>query len=688
MLEPGSHRMRADLGRGMLSRLASVSLSIRTKVIGGFAVVMVLLMIMVAMASRGMSIVETDFNAYRGATTESLMAGRAMQEFLLTRMNAALFRLNNEPIYARQVNAHINSLYVMKNEWLESSANADTASRLAELEELLVAYQSAFRSLMELQDQSNVQVENFGTTGRETRVMLTEFSDRMAASSAHWAARGADVQQHLLLARYYGERFLLSNDPADSERALSEIDLAQSRFMPVLRGVQFPQERAPLESIDQGLNVLEGQVVAMTDTINARNALVQNDLNRLAPELISGYRTILDEAESVRGEVGPRTTAKISAVSNQTLAIGVAALLIGAIAALLLSRTISSSIRRAVTQMTQLASGNNDIDISGTERSDEIGDMARALLVFKENGEEKVRLEARQAEAAQRSEAEKRSAMNAMADDFEASVNEVVEALSGAASDLVDLSQTMNATISRAGERSTAVSAASEQAAGNVETVATASEEMTASLAEVSQRVAESASMANDAAQSAGQTSDTVGKLATSAQTIGDVISMINDIAAQTNLLALNATIEAARAGEAGRGFAVVASEVKSLATQTATATDEISAQITGMQTDTDAVVQAIQEIGGMISDLNDTSSSIAVAVEEQHSATQEIARNTQQAADGTREVNANIADVSLSVQETGTAAREVLSASNQLAGEADKLRQRVADFLDGVRAA
>lgn len=363
-------------------------------------------------------------------------------------------------------------------------------------------------------------------------------------------------------------------------------------------------------------------------------------------------------------------------------------LVVSVVASTLVIRSIAGTVSGIANGMKAVTEGNYETALPELQSGDEMQRLAEAAAQYRESARERVRLEQEQADQANIAGEEKRRTMNELADTFESSVNEVVSAVSSAAEHMVGLSQSLSQSAERAGERSTAVAAASEEASTNVETVAAASEEMTNSIAEVSKRIGESATMTDDAARGAEHTTQTVAKLSTSAQTIGEVISMISAIAEQTNLLALNATIEAARAGDAGKGFAVVASEVKSLANQTAKATEDISAQITGMQGDTDAVVEAIDKIGGMITELNSTSSSIAAAVEEQNSATQEIARNTLQAADGTREVSSNITDVSSAVQETGQAASEVRTASLQLASEAERLRENVADFLCNVRAA
>ncbi len=275
-----------------------------------------------------------------------------------------------------------------------------------------------------------------------------------------------------------------------------------------------------------------------------------------------------------------------------------------------------------------------------------------------------------------------------MAADFEARLKGVIDAVASAATELQATAETIAGTAETSSQRATAVAAASEQASTNVQTVAAAAEELSKSIAEISHQVQGSTSIANTAVDEARRTDGRVQALTETAQKIGEVVQLINDIASQTNLLALNATIEAARAGEAGKGFAVVASEVKSLATQTARATEDISAQVTAIQGATQEAVEAIRSIGSTIGRISEASTAIASAVEEQGAATQEIARNVQQAAAGTHEVSDNIAGVTTAAGETGAATTQMLSAAKELAGQAETLRRDVANFFEKAQAA
>jgi methyl-accepting chemotaxis protein len=338
--------------------------------------------------------------------------------------------------------------------------------------------------------------------------------------------------------------------------------------------------------------------------------------------------------------------------------------------------------------MNRLAAGDRAVLIPGTRRADEIGLMAQAVQVFKDNAVEMDRLREEQDRQRQTAELTRRQAMLDLADRLDQEVHHIVDAVAAAAHETEEAAQTVAASVDQTNGQSTAVAAAAEQATTNVGSVAAATEQLSASFCEVAQQVARAAGMTRGASASAAKTNSIVGDLAVVAQRIGEVVRLIGEIAGQTNLLALNATIEAARAGDAGRGFAVVASEVKSLATQTAKATDDISLQIASMQSATAQAVAAVQDIRQIVEEIDLISNSIAAAVEEQSAATLEITRNVQQAATGTQDVSHNIRGVSAAAGTAGDAAAMALTAAGGLRAQSDQLTRAVQDFLGRLRAA
>jgi len=358
------------------------------------------------------------------------------------------------------------------------------------------------------------------------------------------------------------------------------------------------------------------------------------------------------------------------------------------LAAWLIGRSITRPLGQLGARMQSLAEGELDAEIPGLGRRDEIGKMATTVQVFKENAVRVRDLEQAEAAAQQRAADERRIAMQSLADEFERSVNGVVQSVTASAAGMQATAESMTGLARDASSRALTVSEASQKASGNAGTVAAAAEELASSVSEISRQVSQSTEIANKAVEDAERTNATVQVLSNGAEKIGEVVQLIHTIAAQTNLLALNATIEAARAGEAGRGFAVVASEVKALANQTAKATEEISAQVSTMQSTTHEAVAAISNITRTIAQMNEIALSISSAVEEQGAATREIARNIQSAAAGSDEISHHIGGVSSAAEATGSAASDVLVNAQELDSQAGRLRTAVNEFLIKVRAA
>jgi len=421
---------------------------------------------------------------------------------------------------------------------------------------------------------------------------------------------------------------------------------------------------------------LAAEITAMNDEATRILAAVTD---RLSADAARGMRETVQGGQAIAvGARGIRTT-------------GVVVLLgllgFGFVVALFLRSQVLKPVSQASQALEDMQQGRLDAEMPPT-RLREFEAIRSSLEEFRQALLDKKRLEAEKAAAQQGAEDEKRQFINELADSFDRQITEGVDGVSSSASEMQATAQQLSATAEEASRQSTNVATASEQATANVQTVAATVEELSASIAEIGRQVSQSARIAGNAVAEVESTNRTVLGLAEAANRIGEVVTLINDIAGQTNLLALNATIEAARAGEAGKGFAVVAQEVKNLANQTAKATEDISKQISAVQAETADAVGAIRKINGIIAEVNDISTTIASAVEEQGLSTQDIARNVQQAARGTQNVNENIVGVNKAAGETGLAAGQMLGAAQEMSRQADGLRGEVKRFLGEVRAA
>ena len=411
--------------------------------------------------------------------------------------------------------------------------------------------------------------------------------------------------------------------------------------------------------------------------------MLQKEFGRVDP-LVAALGDAV-QASYEAAEAQARTIAELARLIVIGAVVGV--IFLSIVIAALVGRAIAAPVGRMTDAMRRLAEGDKELEIPATDYRNELGEMAQALDVFRTSMIEADRLAAEQAES-QRVQIERAERLQGLAQDFDSEVKDVLGSVNFALQTMIETSASMSDAAKMLNTQSSSVAAAAQQAAGNVQTAAAATEELNSTFAEISDQVSMSATIAQDAVAEAQRTNEGINRLVTTAERISEVVHLIQDIAEQTNLLALNATIEAARAGEAGKGFAVVASEVKNLANQTAKATEEIGQQIGDVQDSTQIVVAAIQSITQIIGRMHEASTAIAAAIEEQTAATREIARNVEQAAAGTDEVTRSIAKVSESSDETEQASASVRAASEDLAEQSERLSTRVESFLSGVKAA
>ncbi|NBB81843.1 MAG: HAMP domain-containing protein [Alphaproteobacteria bacterium] len=533
----------------------------------------------------------------------------------------------------------------------------------------------------------------FGLTG------VARDAERVAQSGIEMKLGARLSQGALALNR---TEYRIAADPAAVEEAEIVIQETRAEFrrrLAAARELANPEQARMLTAIEGAYAVyLEG--LEETSEIAAVNRAAI-DLTAAQQEILSAVQDNGDAVETLRdlvAEYVAYTEDRAEIVADEAAAAaGRSAMTMGIVAALGILVGVGAGygvsvagvvapLRRAVDTLRRLADGDIDVEIYGRERKDEIGEVAATMAVFQENARDRQRMLAEQeADAARK--AERAEQIQKTTAEFEQAVDEVLHTLTSAASELEATAQQMSATAEETSSKATSVSAATEQAANSVQTVASSSEELTASIREVSGQVAKTSDIAGKAESETGSAIRSIEELRGGAEKIGEVISIINDIAGQTNLLALNATIEAARAGEAGKGFAVVANEVKSLANQTARATEEIGQQIKTMQGSVERSVPVIQGVATIIRELNEISTAVAATAEEQAAATTEISRSVNEAAQGTEEVSRNVDGLRQASVETNAGATQVLSAARSVADRAETLKARVTGFLDEVKA-
>ncbi|MBK1836343.1 MCP four helix bundle domain-containing protein [Azospirillum sp. YIM B02556] len=491
---------------------------------------------------------------------------------------------------------------------------------------------------------------------------------------------------------------ILGSEAAELARLEGGIDRERRELQQLLAALKpfmdGETERRLFTATESDIETYLGAVAAVLDlsrkgedseavrTMKERCLSVYNEVDELLAKIAEGQSGDLKESAEVANAIYASVRLTLLVV------VGIGFVIAFSLSMLLVRGQITGPLNRMTEAMRRLADGDLSVEVTVGGRSDEIGQMAGAVLVFKENALSVRRLEAEQAEDKRRAEDERRGAMQALADAFEGRVKGVVEAVAGSAASMQDTARRLNEAAEQTNREVEAAGAASTQASANVQTVAVATEQLGGSIGEISQRTGQSREMAVEAGTQAGRGKDLVESLDLASRRIGEVVTLINSIAGQTNLLALNATIEAARAGEHGKGFAVVASEVKALATQTARATDEIIAQVSAVQQVATQTAQAITQISGTVGRIEEIATGIAGAVEEQSAATQGIGQSANEAARGTEALTRSIRTIADAAGSTTQGAAVVLQSAGDLANEAQVLRNEVASLMAEIRAA
>ena len=610
--------------------------------------------------------------AAESALQDRLLVDSIAKEFLNARRREKDFLLRLEEQFAED---HAETVEDVRS-GLQKLADAPTMAQFdAEIDAIMNsfgAYADKFVAIANLQREIGLS-EKDGLLG-SLRASVHNVEEELSKFNAD------KLTIIMLMMRRHEKDFLARIDPKYVDR----IDARLAEFGPQLAATpQIPS--AEKQKITELMNAYVRDFKALAERI----LLKQQELVLLS-DYYAAAEPVLDQLGDEITAIEQTSKAQAAEIAKRSLMITVIMFVVGAIALIamswILARTISGAIAGLTNKMGRLAENDFDVDINEVERSDEIGTMGRAVLIFRENGIERQKLE-----AIQKAEDEKRrvrlETQERYIREFDTAVVSVMAEVGTAVQQLHSASNVLRSSAETASNQSMVVSAGTEEASSNVQLVATAATELSASINEISSQVTETSSMAQSATERARNTNENIQGLNDAALKIGEVIGLISDIAGQTNLLALNATIEAARAGDAGKGFAVVASEVKNLANQTGKATEDITNQINGIQQATGLAVEAIDEIVRMISDISERAAAVAAAVEEQTVATSEIAHNVEQAAAGTEEISAAMQGVSGAVADTNVAANDVHGSATNLGTQSESLQGQISGFLERMRS-
>ncbi|HEY5128511.1 MAG TPA: HAMP domain-containing methyl-accepting chemotaxis protein [Bradyrhizobium sp.] len=664
------------------------TLRFRGKVTLGFATVLAITAVSMGIAYLGFERVSGGVATYRTSVSEADLARNIDRELISYQALARYYVVTGKEDDAMAALAAETGLKDAIDQSMKGTTNPARLDQITRLAREFRTFTRIFADILKVKRDSALVTQNqLAKSGNMLRYKLDDLpSDASDAElqAIEFGAKKATAQFQAVTA--LANTFVINSDQAVAASAVARLKFVENSMHAITSADEkivggLKEAAALLEEYRQALSKLVENSKLIAELVGEMAdsaAAIVKGASAMKADLLSDQQRLESESDAIIGET-----------ERLILVLAAGGFLVGATLALLLGKGISRPMTAMCQAMRELAGGNFDVVLPGLGRKDELGEMAGAVEEFKMQAIAKTERDAAAQDAQNKaSSAARRTELIRFADDFEAAVGAIVSNVSASAVQLEQAAGTLTRTAETTQSLSSQVAGASEEASSNMQSVATATEELSTSVDEIGRRVRESNRIAEAAVLQAQQTDGRIGKLSRAAQEIGDVVKLITAIAEQTNLLALNATIEAARAGEAGRGFAVVASEVKSLASQTAKATDEISTHILGMQGATQESVAAIKEIGGTIAQISNIASEIAGAVEQQSSATQEIARNVQSVAQGTHQAAANITQVNRGATETGSASEEVLNSAKTLSTESARLREELDRFMGNIRAA
>ncbi|MDB5501842.1 MAG: methyl-accepting chemotaxis sensory transducer [Tardiphaga sp.] len=680
------------MGLKTLVRLRPVSkfpaLRFRAKVTLGFAAVLAISALSMGLAYVGFERVSSGVVSYRTSVAESGLARNIDRELTAYQALTRYYVVTGKEDDAKAALAAQASLKETIDQSMRATTDSARLDKITKLGREFTIFAKIFADILKVKGDNELIASNqISRTSLMLRTKLDDLGDTATmAGLSSIQDQVKDITTQFITASSLMNTFIGKADEKTASSAFARAKFLENSFATI-----YANNESINQKVRQILEEVKAYRLAFAKYVDNTKAIDElfKEMSETAAAITKLSSAMKADLLSDQQRLENESDATIHATERQVAILGLGGFVIGALLAALLGRSISKPMTAMCGAMRKLAAGDFEIVLPGLGRRDELGEMAAAVEEFKVEAIAKAERDAAAHDEQNRAAGTARRAeLIRFADDFESAVGAIVANVSDSAGQLETAAGTLTRTAETTEGLSGRVAGASEEASSNMQSVATATEELSLSVGEIGRQVQASSRIADSAVKQAEQTDERISELSRAAQRIGDVVDLITAIASQTNLLALNATIEAARAGDAGRGFAVVASEVKSLASQTAKATDEISAQIAGMQSATQESVTAIKQIGSTIAEISGIASEIASAVEQQGAATREIAQNVQRVAHGTQEVASNITAVNRGATETGAASEQVLHSAQTLSSESTRLRAELDRFMANIRAA